>query len=85
VTADRGGKQVPVAAAVPRAQALTGGTEAAEGSDSQRIARLRSALRRERARGRAGHWTYDLARHLSLAHQLREAENSFRRAAPARH
>jgi hypothetical protein len=30
------------------------------------IARLRRALRAERQRGLAGHWTYDLARHAEL-------------------
>ena len=30
------------------------------------IAKLRSALRAERRRGIAGHWTYDLARHQEL-------------------
>jgi hypothetical protein len=30
------------------------------------LAGLRRALRAERRRGRAGHWTYDLARHVEL-------------------
>jgi len=30
------------------------------------LARLARALRQERARGRAGHWTYDLNRHIAL-------------------
>ena len=30
------------------------------------VARLRRALRAERQRGLAGHWTYDLARHAEL-------------------
>ena len=30
------------------------------------LAKLRSALRAERRRGVAGHWTYDLARHAEL-------------------
>ena len=30
------------------------------------IARLRKVLRAERRRGLAGHWTYDLARHVEL-------------------
>jgi hypothetical protein len=30
------------------------------------LARLRRALRAERCRGIAGHWTYDLARHVEL-------------------
>ncbi|MEM6846468.1 MAG: hypothetical protein AAF580_00130 [Pseudomonadota bacterium] len=35
------------------------------------VAALRRKLRRERARGKAGHWAYDLARHLKLARQLK--------------
>jgi hypothetical protein len=31
------------------------------------VARLARALRAERIRGRAGHWTYDLDRHIALA------------------
>ena len=36
------------------------------------IARLRHALRAERRRGLAGHWTYDLARHVELLRVYRE-------------
>ena len=32
----------------------------------KRVALLRRALRAERCRGLAGHWTYDLARHCAL-------------------
>jgi len=32
----------------------------------RRIALLRRALRAERRRGMAGHWTYDLSRHAAL-------------------
>ena len=35
------------------------------------IARLRKALRAERRRGLAGHWTYDLARHIELVRLYR--------------
>jgi hypothetical protein len=35
------------------------------------LARLRSALRAERGRGIAGHWTYDLARHVELLRAYR--------------
>jgi len=35
------------------------------------IRRLRRALRQERQRGLAGHWTYDLARHASLLRAYR--------------
>jgi hypothetical protein len=38
------------------------------------IAKLSRALRGERARGSAGHWTYDLNRHLGLAQALRAEE-----------
>lgn len=31
------------------------------------LAKLARALRAERSRGRAGHWTYDLNRHLALS------------------
>jgi hypothetical protein len=31
------------------------------------LARIARALRSERNRGRAGHWTYDLNRHIALA------------------
>jgi hypothetical protein len=34
------------------------------------IARLECALRAERQRGRAGHWTYDLNRHIALRQAL---------------
>lgn len=37
------------------------------------VARLASALRAERTRGRAGHWCYDLNRHIALA-QVYESE-----------
>lgn len=35
------------------------------------VAALKKALRAERRRGQAGHWTYDLNRHISLATALR--------------
>ena len=34
------------------------------------LSRLRAALRRERVQGRAGHWTYDLNRHIALSQAL---------------
>jgi hypothetical protein len=34
------------------------------------VARLARALRAERQRGRAGHWSYDLNRHIALAQAL---------------
>jgi len=47
---------------------VTPGQLADETPESQRhiVARLARALRSERARGRAGHWTYDLNRHIGL-------------------
>ncbi len=39
------------------------------------LARLARALRSERNRGRAGHWTYDLNRHIALR-QAYEAEKA---------
>ncbi len=53
-----------------------GPAEIADTSTSARrriVARLARALRAERNRGRAGHWTYDLNRHLALS-QAYEAE-----------
>jgi len=43
------------------------------------LARLRNALRAERARARAGHWSYDLNRHIALKAALKaESEASSR-------
>jgi hypothetical protein len=36
------------------------------------LTKLRGALRAERRRGIAGHWTYDLARHVELLHLYRQ-------------
>jgi hypothetical protein len=36
------------------------------------LVKLRRALRAERRRGIAGHWTYDLARHCELLHLYRQ-------------
>lgn len=48
----------------------------AQGMDHTRmiVARLQRALRAERNRARAGHWTYDLNRHIALRQAFR-AEN----------
>lgn len=43
------------------------------------VRRLADALRRERRLGRAGHWTYDLNRHIALA-QAWKAESDALRA-----
>lgn len=49
--------------------------ETSEGAARTVIARLEKALRAERNRARAGHWTYDLNRHIALRQALRaEAE-----------
>ena len=47
------------------------------------LAWLRRELRRERARGRCGHWTYNLARHLSLLRDVRRAEDARRKSTVA--
>lgn len=50
--------------------------ELADDSEATRrriVARLARALRAERMRGRARHWTYDLNRHIAL-HQAYEGE-----------
>ncbi|WP_245557284.1 hypothetical protein [Kaistia granuli] len=50
--------------------------EMADTSEAMRrriVARLARALRAERMRGRAGHWTYDMNRHIALR-QAYEAE-----------
>ena len=35
------------------------------------IRKLKNALRAERQRGRSGHWSYDLGRHIRLANALK--------------
>jgi hypothetical protein len=45
------------------------------------LARLRRALRAERQRGLAGHWTYDLARHAQLLRAYRAEVAAHLRAA----
>jgi hypothetical protein len=47
------------------------------------VARLTRALRAERGRGRAGHWTYDLNRHIGLSQAL-AAERRQLASAPAK-
>lgn len=41
------------------------------------IRKLRNALRAERQRGRAGHWSYDLGRHMGLAKALKAEMTAF--------
>lgn len=53
---------------LPAADELWGTT----GRDREALrARLKAALRSERRRGRAGHWSYDLNRHLGLLQALK--------------
>jgi hypothetical protein len=53
------------------------------GDQSSLVARLRRALRAERRRGIAGHWTYNLARHADLLRAYR-AELECVKAQPKR-
>lgn len=46
--------------------------DTSRGARLRLLAKLRSALRRERQRGLAGHWCYDLARHAGLLAAYRE-------------
>jgi hypothetical protein len=51
-------------------------TDTSEAGRSLLIERIRNALRAERQRGLAGHWTYDLARHAAMLAAYRaEAED----------
>jgi hypothetical protein len=43
------------------------------------LARMRRALRMERQRGIAGHWTYDLARHAQLLSAYRAETSAYGR------
>ena len=43
------------------------------------LAKLRRALRAERTRGLAGHWSYDLNRHLGLASAFKAELANYRR------
>lgn len=58
--------------ALPRLLAIADSELAPDNPEmSQKIiARLARALRSERQRGRAGHWTYDLNRHIALAQAI---------------
>jgi hypothetical protein len=47
------------------------------------LARLARALRAERNRGRAGHWTYDLNRHIGLCQAYRAERARLRGGADA--
>ncbi len=63
-----------------------GPAELADDSDAARrkiVSRLARALRAERNRGRAGHWTYDLNRHAALAQAYEAERRRLRRDAAA--
>ena len=48
------------------------------------VLKLARALRTERARGGAGHWTYDLNRHLGLAQALKAEQERLAQCARER-
>jgi hypothetical protein len=48
------------------------------------LARIRRALRLERQRGIAGHWTYDVARHADLLRAYRSETANYRADQPNR-
>ena len=48
------------------------------------VLKLARALRTERARGRAGHWTYDLNRHIGLLQALKAEQERLARCARER-
>lgn len=63
---------------------MAGACEGPEPDTTRLIVRgLAQALRRERRLGRAGHWTYDLNRHMALA-QAWKAESEALRSMPLR-
>ncbi len=43
------------------------------------ISKVEKALRGERQRGKAGHWTYNLARHMSLLKAFKAEKNALER------
>ena len=71
--------------ALPRLIALDPRELSSDGPELRRriVTRLTRALRAERRRGRAGHWTYDLNRHIALLQAL-QAETDGRRRGPTR-
>lgn len=61
-------------------------SEIADASDSMHrriVARLARALRAERMRGRAGHWSYDINRHIALRQAYEAERGRLRRIAPS--
>jgi hypothetical protein len=64
---------------------MPGECQGPEPETTQRIVnRLADALRRERSLGRAGHWTYDLNRHIALAQAWKAESEALRSTCPAR-
>lgn len=59
---------------LPRLLPLARSEIASGGQDMQRaiVRRLARAIRAERSRGRAGHWSYDLNRHIGLMQAHRQ-------------
>jgi hypothetical protein len=58
--------------------------DASAGGRRQVLRRLAKALRGERARGRAGHWSYSLNRHIGLLQAFRAERAAFRALYPRR-
>jgi hypothetical protein len=52
--------------------------DCSEAASERIVALLRKALRGERQRGIAGHWTYDINRHMALSEALREENERLR-------
>jgi hypothetical protein len=52
-------------------------------SKSRLCRRLKRLVERERLKGAAGHWSYDLNRHIGLKQALDTLKNSMRRDIPA--
>ena len=60
---------------------MAGQCDGPEPDTTKRIVRrLADALRRERRLGRAGHWTYDLNRHIALAQAFKAESDALRQA-----
>ncbi|WP_321341828.1 hypothetical protein [Breoghania sp.] len=85
--ADRGAQRA--AALRNRTLRRLTGLEPEEGEAGRKalVARLARALRGERQRGKAGHWSYDLNRHIALSQAYRaecDALRAMRRSMRAR-
>ena len=82
---ERGAALYERARNLPRVLPLMAGQCEGPEPDTTRliVRRLAQALRRERRLGRAGHWTYDLNRHIALT-QAWKAESEALRSAPLR-